>query len=164
MPEPRASVPKMGFPAERPELHQWSESKGILEKASTYLLATVRPDGRPHVTPLWGVWLNDALYFATSEESRKGKNMAVNPRCAVSVSHGDLNLVVEGRVSIVRDEAQLQKVLESYTPKYDLPMVVRDGGVYMDNGDGGAVYVLEPEVGFSFTEEGGFAATRWRFG
>ena len=44
-----------------------------LEQAQMFWLTTVRPDGRPHVTPLVAVWLDDALYFSTGESERKAE-------------------------------------------------------------------------------------------
>ena len=49
-----------------------------------YWLSTVRPDGRPHVTPLLGIWLDGALYFCTGPDERKAKNLARNPRCILA--------------------------------------------------------------------------------
>jgi nitroimidazol reductase NimA-like FMN-containing flavoprotein (pyridoxamine 5'-phosphate oxidase superfamily) len=43
----------------------WSQARDGLEAAEVYWLSTVRPDGRPHVTPLIAVWLDGALYFCT---------------------------------------------------------------------------------------------------
>ena len=50
------------------------------EQGRTYWLATVRPDGRPHVMPLLGLWLADAFSFITGESTRKGNDLARNPR------------------------------------------------------------------------------------
>ena len=61
-----------------------SEGKGLLpwnwvterlERSRNYWIATTRPDGRPHVMPVWGVWMEDALYFGTDPASVKGRNI-----------------------------------------------------------------------------------------
>ena len=36
----------------------WQEGSAILDTAEIYWLSTVRPDGRPHVTPLIAIWLD----------------------------------------------------------------------------------------------------------
>ena len=41
------------------------------ERERTYWLATVRPEGWPHVMPLLSLWLDDAVYFLNSETTRK---------------------------------------------------------------------------------------------
>src|SRR5437899_718923 len=62
----------------------WAEARRQVEEARIYWLATVRPDGRPHVAPLFAVWLDGGLYFATGPDERKAKNLARNPRCVVT--------------------------------------------------------------------------------
>ena len=49
----------------------WAEGHERLEGAEVYWISTVRPDGRPHVTPLLSVWLDGALYFCTGPDERK---------------------------------------------------------------------------------------------
>ena len=57
---------------------RWAEGRRRLEEAEVYWLSTVRPDGRPHVTPLLSVWLDGAMYFCTGPSERKAKNLARN--------------------------------------------------------------------------------------
>ena len=160
---PIPEVPNMGFAPANPMLTPWSEAEAGLVAAKTYWLATTRPDGRPHVMPVWGVWLNGAFYFSTSPTSRKGKNLAANPHCAVTVSRHAIDIVVEGTVAMLQEDATLRHVAEVYSAKYDWPLTVRDGGLYGENGDGGPVFVLSPVVAFGFRDAEDFSATRWRF-
>ena len=53
----------------------WQEARDQLDRAKAYWLSTVRPDGRPHVTTIAAVWLDDALYFTTGVDERKAKNL-----------------------------------------------------------------------------------------
>jgi nitroimidazol reductase NimA-like FMN-containing flavoprotein (pyridoxamine 5'-phosphate oxidase superfamily) len=98
----------------------WSLAQERLEnpeEARTYWLATVRPGGAPHVMPIIGAWLDDAFYFVSSEQSRKGRNLAREPRCVVttsSTSLPSLDLIVEGRVERVTDPATMHRVTEVY--------------------------------------------------
>jgi len=43
-----------------------------LEDAELFWITTVRVDGRPHVTPLVAVWLDDAIHFATGAGEQQG--------------------------------------------------------------------------------------------
>lgn len=61
----------------------WSDGQRTLEAAEIYWVATVRPDGRPHVVPLLAVWLDGAVYFCTGPDERKAKNLDANPHCTV---------------------------------------------------------------------------------
>jgi len=163
MPDPTPEAPDLGFPPADPSLLPWAEGRAVLEAAKTYWLSSVRPDGRPHVAPLWGVWLDDAFLFSTVEGSRKGRNLAGNQLCAVSVQGGVLDLVVEGVASKLTDEDLLRRAAETYAPKYDFPVVGRDGGFYNEQGHGGPVYVVRPTVVFGFGDAANFSATRWVF-
>src|SRR5689334_17705712 len=62
----------------------------------THWLATVRPDGAPHVMPIGAAWLDGAFYFTTGPGTRKAKNLAHEPRCVITLAARDLDLVVEG--------------------------------------------------------------------
>ena len=74
-----------------------------------FWLSTVRPDGRPHVTPLLAVWLDASLYFCTSPPERKAKNLDHNPRCILTTGRNrldGLDIVVEGEAREVSDELE----------------------------------------------------------
>ena len=86
----------------------WGEARRQLDEAGVYWITTVRPDGRPHVTTLIAVWVDDALYFCTGAEERKAKNLAQNPHCIVTTGcntyEEGLDIVVESDAVNVRDE------------------------------------------------------------
>jgi nitroimidazol reductase NimA-like FMN-containing flavoprotein (pyridoxamine 5'-phosphate oxidase superfamily) len=131
----------------------WQEARGRLEKADTYWLTTMRPDGRPHVMPLMAVWMDGALYFTSSEISRKAKNVARNPRCVLTVGSLDLpaiDLVVEGEASRVSDQSKLRRVAEVYGSKYGWDVTVRDAAFY---GDGAPTAGPPPYVVFEVTPD-----------
>ena len=43
----------------------WATAREVLETAQLSWVTTVRADGRPHVTPLVAVWLDDAVHLTT---------------------------------------------------------------------------------------------------
>ena len=92
----------------------WNEVRQAIEDAELFWISTVRPDGRPHVTPLPAVWLDDALYFCTGADEQKGKNLARNARCALTTGNNawksGLDIVVEGDATRVTDEARLRRL------------------------------------------------------
>jgi hypothetical protein len=162
--EPVAELPYMpGFDLDQSLLWRWSRAEQVLESARTYWLASVRPEGRPHVAPVWCVWLGGALYFSTGDSSRKAKNLRVSGNCVISIESGSTHIVVEGHAQRVRDETTLRQMTEAYARKYDWPLQVRDGAVFDSEGNGGPVYAVVPSVVFGFGEEETFTATRWRF-
>jgi pyridoxine/pyridoxamine 5'-phosphate oxidase len=74
----------------------------------TCWLATIDADGSPHVTGVGALWVDGAFWFETGEHTRKGKNLARDPRCTLSVAARDFDLVVEGEASKVIDKAVVE--------------------------------------------------------
>src|SRR5712691_6737935 len=76
----------------------WSRALAQLEAGAsgTYWLATTRPDSRPHGAAVGAIWLDGKIYFTTGAGTRKGRNLAVNAACVISVSLTGLDLVIEG--------------------------------------------------------------------
>jgi hypothetical protein len=69
----------------------------------TCWLATINADGTPHLTGIGAMWVDDAFWFETGETSRKGANLARDPRCSISVATDAFDLVVEGEATKVVD-------------------------------------------------------------
>jgi hypothetical protein len=148
----------------------WAEARARWAGEGTYWLATVRPDGRPHVVPLGPVWLEDTLYFTTGQGTRKEQNLAHNAHCAVSFAGRGFDLVVEGTAAKISDDATLQRLAAVYAAQ-GWPATAGDGALdapYSAPTTGPApyiVYELTPTVAFSFgtTEETVNQCTRYRF-
>ncbi len=58
----------------------------------------MRPDGRPHVTAVGALWVDGKFYFTSGAATRKGRNLAANGHCVITVALDGLDLVVEGRL------------------------------------------------------------------
>src|ERR1700736_6734288 len=69
----------------------------------TCWLATINQDGTPHVTGIGALWVEGTFWFETGDGTRKAKNLARDPRCTLSVSTDDFDLVVEGEARKVTD-------------------------------------------------------------
>jgi hypothetical protein len=145
----------------------WDDARPAVESAEVWWLSTVRPDGRPHVTPLLAVWLDGALWFCTGAEERKARNLAANPQCVLTTGcnrMGDgLDVVVEGAAERCRDEAELRRRAAAYETKYgsDWHYDVVDGAFAGPAGVA-EVYRVRPVTAFGFTR-GTYRQTRWRF-
>jgi nitroimidazol reductase NimA-like FMN-containing flavoprotein (pyridoxamine 5'-phosphate oxidase superfamily) len=119
MMEPTSARPHMpGYgiagPGEGTGLLPWSWAVDRLSRSHDYWVTSVWPDGRPHTMPVWGVWLDDALWFSSSLGSRKARNLAADPRCTVATDDAQEPVVVEGRASIVRDVTTIEHFLEHF--------------------------------------------------
>jgi len=148
----------------------WAEAARHLEMAELFWLTTVRPDGRPHVTPLLALWLDGALYFSTGADERKAKNVAHNTHCSLTTGRNTLNeegldLVVEGDAVRVTDEALLHRVAARYEAKYgpDWHYDVRDGVIVGLRDNVALVFAVAPTTVFGFGKGALFSQTRWQF-
>ena len=145
----------------------WVEAEERLEDAGVYWLSTVRPDGRPHVTPLLAVWLDGALYFCTGPDERKAKNLAQNPHCILTTGTNaldeGLDVVVEGDAVRVSDDVSLRRIADAIESKYgsDWRFEVGDGAFHQEEGSA-LVYEVAPTTIFGFGK-GVYSQTRWRF-
>jgi PPOX class probable F420-dependent enzyme len=147
----------------------WEEARDRLEAAELYWITTVRADGRPHVTPLIGVWWDGALHFCTGGHEQKARNIEANPRVILTTGSNEwnrgLDVVLEGEARRLQDEDPLRRVAEAYVAKYgeEWRFDVRDGAFVHSEDRVALVFRVEPEKVLGF-RKGDFAQTRWRFG
>ncbi len=94
----------------------------------TTWLTTINPDGSPHVTAVGAVWLDGAFWFQTGAGTRKAKNVARDPRCAVGVSVKEFDLVVAGTAAKVSDPADVSRVVAAWNAG-GWPCEVDDSGI-----------------------------------
>ena len=134
----------------------WDGVREQLTAARNYWLATTRPDGRPHVAPVWGLWLDEVFVFSTDPASVKGKNMAAQAAVAVHLESGDNVVILEGAAETLTDHSVLERFVAAYKVKYDIEMDIT-------NADYG-VYSVRPVTAQAWLESDFPAtATRWKF-
>ncbi len=157
---PAPSRPRMpkgyGIPPAKTEkdYFPWSWAEQRLERARNYWLATTRPDGRPHLMPVWGVWVEGALYFSTDRGSRKARNLRRNPNLAVHVDIEDDAVILEGVFRDVTHQPGLAAVDRAYLKKYGMKLTDAPGTPFFCE--------LRPTVVFAWSEkEFGTKATRF---
>jgi nitroimidazol reductase NimA-like FMN-containing flavoprotein (pyridoxamine 5'-phosphate oxidase superfamily) len=146
---------------------EWADARKLLEDAELFWVTTVRSDGRPHITPLLALWLDDALYFCTGPTEQKAKNIIGNPHCILMTGcnalHEGMDLVVEGDATKVTDDAKLRGIAEAYVSKYgeEWRFEVRDGAFHHGPGEAW-VFEVAPVTAYGFAK-GEYSHTRWRF-
>jgi general stress protein 26 len=148
----------------------WAQGRAVLEGAEVYWVSTVRPDGRPHATPLLGVWLDGTIDICTGSNERKARNLTHNPHCILTTgSNGldGLDLVLEGDVEKVSDETERHRVADSYEAKYGERFTSPEGtwfglGDSIRKGDV-LLYRVAPATALGFAKGGLFSQTRWGF-
>jgi hypothetical protein len=97
---------------------EWSRARAALSASPRadlpWFLGTSRPDGTPHAAGIGAQWLAGDVYFTSSPAARKARDLAVNPRCTLSVRLAGLDLVLEGTAARVTDPATLERVSDGY--------------------------------------------------
>ncbi len=145
----------------------WQDTLEAIKQAELFWISTVRADGRPHVTPLVAVWLDDALHFSTGAGEQKALNLENNPRVALITGanywQSGLDVVVEGEAVRVTDPERLRLLAAAWAQKWDgrWRYSVGDDGFRHDVGSA-LVFAVRPAKVLAFAK-GSFSQTRHRF-
>ncbi|MBL7629142.1 pyridoxamine 5'-phosphate oxidase family protein [Frankia sp. CN6] len=136
----------------------------------TCWLATTNPDGSPHVTGIGALWVDGCFWFETGQGTRKGRNLARDPRCVLSLAALEFDLTVAGVAEVVTDPATVADLAARWAAE-GWPARVDDTGLALTAEFSAPsagpppwhVYRLAPRAATAVAtvEPGG--ATRWRF-
>ena len=100
----------------------WEAVGSLLRRAELYWLTTVRIDGRPHVTPLVGLWHAGGFHFTTGTDEQKSRNLDHSASVAVTTGANSwaagTDVVVEGTAERVLGLEVLERVAAAYVEKY----------------------------------------------
>ena len=153
----------------------WSRPRDVLAADTpgvdlTFFVGTVRPDGRPHSAGVGAIWVDGDFYFETGATTRKGRNLARDPRCTLSVAADEFDLVVEGVATKVTDPTTVAAMAQRWAAG-GWPARVDETGTALTAEFSApsagpppwSVYRLTPHraTALSTIESGG--ATRWEF-
>lgn len=156
MPTPTAERPRMpdgyGLPDGTDGLLPWEEVDSRLRTSRVYWLATTRPDGRPHVVPRWGAWLDGCLHYDGSPATRHVRNLADNPHCAVHLEDGTQAVILEGTAGpAAPPPAGLgQRLSAEFSRKYGGQGYAPPPDAW-DGPDAGGLCVFTPATGLAWT-------------
>jgi hypothetical protein len=101
---------------DQPATTAWSVTEQRLadrEPGRHEWLATVGPDGRPHLMPILAFWIDGGLHFLAGEGTRKGRDLAADARCVIattSTALPSLDIVIEGRAEPLTDAATVERI------------------------------------------------------
>ncbi|HXQ60531.1 MAG TPA: pyridoxamine 5'-phosphate oxidase family protein [Acidimicrobiales bacterium] len=136
----------------------------------TCWLATINPDGSPHVTGIGALWADGNVWFETGEATRKGRNLARDPRCTLSVATHDFDIVIDGHAHQVVDPPTVARMAQRWAAA-GWPARADDTGraltaEYSAPSAGPPpwfVYRLTPRTATAVATTGAGGATRWTF-
>jgi len=146
-------------PTEGSGLLPWSWAEERLTQSHDYWLATVTPDGRPHVMPVWAVLFEDRLWFSSSNGSRKARNLGGTPYASLTTDDPLEPVVAEGPVELITDIATLKRMLAAENAKYGT-----DYGMDMLDPAQNSCFAMSPArvLGLASSDFTG-SPTRWSF-
>ena len=107
-------LPPVSWTAIAEKLEARSAKAGDAVNSRTTWLATVNEDGSPHVTAVGALWVEGTFWFQTGADTRKGRNVARDPRCSMAVSVRDADVVVEGDAARVTDPDALARIAKAW--------------------------------------------------
>ena len=132
----RPHMPDYGIPKNNKGLLPWSHVVERMADAKHYWVSTVAPNGRPHSTPVDGLWLEDQLYFGGSPKTRRHRNLLENPSACIHLEsaldvvilHGDAEELHNPERSLTVRLAEASKEKYGYGPP---PEMYERGGVWV---------------------------------
>jgi Pyridoxamine 5'-phosphate oxidase len=140
-------------PDEGPGLLTWVWAEERLRSSHNYWIATVRPDQRPHLVVVWGLWSDGRFCFSTGQLTRKTRNLTANPSCVIATERADETVIIEGVAAAVDDKSELDRILPAYKEKYGAAFPIDE-----------PLFAVRPTAAFGFIEkEFAGSATRWTF-
>ena len=104
--------------------------------------------------PVWGIWLDNALYFSTGRKSRKARNLAANPECVICPEDASQAVVLEGTAHEIPASSLPRRFYSAYERKYNWKI---------EKGGEDPFFQVHPKVVFGFAESGRANPTRWLF-
>lgn len=162
--QPKADRPHMpgyGLPKGKKGLLPWTWALQRLKKSHNYWVATTRPDGRPHVMLVWGLWSDGVFYFSTGRQSRKAQNLTKNSNCVIGTENAGEAVVVEGVAREVPDVSLRRKFIAACERKYKFDMSSFEGDILNLKEP---IYAVQPSLAFGLHEKKTLnSATRWHF-
>jgi hypothetical protein len=154
----RPHMPGYGITASDDGLLPWSWAVARLEISHDFWVATLCPDGRPHVTPVWGVWAEEALWFSCAPGSRKARNLTADARMTATTDDAHRPVVLDGDAErIDAEDAGVSSFTSATNAKYGTDYSL---DFFADN----ALFRLRPTSAFGL-DDADFTGTptRWLF-
>jgi general stress protein 26 len=144
----------------------WPDVDDVLTKSEMFWLSTVRSNGRPHVTPLPAIWLDQVLHFCCGDQEQKSANLRANSNCVLTTGtnqlHSGLDVIVEGVAERITDRTKLSELAALWKSKLDWDFGVGEDAFKDPAGRNGLVYGVAPTKVLSFGKNP-YTQTRYRF-
>lgn len=133
----------------------WAHAEERLEGAHVYWIATTRPDGRAHVSPLWGTWVDGALYLDGHPQTTWARNLRANPAASIHLESGSDVVILECSVEDINTDEDLgTRIVAAWHDKY---------GKLDPDPVGSGIFRFRPDIARAWSESSLTDGTRWEF-
>lgn len=137
----------------------------------TTWLTSINADGSPHANAVGAIWADGCVWFVTGNSTRRGRNIARDPRCALALSLREFDLVIEGRAAPVTDSADVARLARRWAEDEGWPCEVDESGTaltapYSAQSAGPPpwhVFRIDAQSAHAVQTVEPYGATRWRF-
>ena len=94
--------------------------RSALESQAVVWLSSIRPDGRPHVVPLWFHWNGESILVFSKPNAQKVRNLRSDPRVMIAVGDPNAAFDVELVEAIAEIEGNSRRahIAEAFATKY----------------------------------------------
>lgn len=142
-----------GTPETDDGILEWSAVEDRLRASLHYWLSTTRADGRPHVVPRWGVWLDGRFWYDGSPATAHVKNLTIDSACVLHLEDGKEAVIVEGRSEVAEPPGPElgARLSEAMSGKYGA-QGYEPGPDSWEGPDSGGLRVLTPEKAMAWFE------------
>jgi PPOX class probable F420-dependent enzyme len=99
---------------------QYDHARERLRDDVMIWLSSVRPDGRPHIVPVWFLWDSGSVLIFSQPDNQKVRNLQQNPNVMLALDDtntGEDVVMLEGRAELVSD-ASVTVATPAYVAKY----------------------------------------------
>lgn len=140
-----------GLPESDEGLLAWADVERRLRESQHYWITSVRPDGRPHAVPRWGVWWDGAFWYDGAPTTRHTRNVEANPHVSLTLESGSEVVIVEGTSQATRADADtlgadLSRAFGKYAAAGYVP-----GPDSWSGEHGGGLRMIRPSVVLAWT-------------
>lgn len=97
---------------------RWRHIEARLGREMTIWISTVRRDGRPHLTPVWFIFLEEKIFIAIGVDTQKFANLRQNQQVALALPDADSVVIIEGEAHAANRQA-VDKLGEYFFHKYE---------------------------------------------
>ena len=148
---PKISRPRLpkGYADNPVSYVDWEWVAAQMTESENYWLSSVRPDGRPHVVPRWGAFIDNKLFYDGSPETRHARNIIENPHVTLHLESGNQVVIMAGT----------SKPADKPSPEFAKRLAEAISGKYAVQGyspeptqwDEGGLYVFTPRQCIAWT-------------